>query len=236
MSDTPSPFPSNTAWSIVLGARDLRSPRRQEWLDRLILTYWKPVYWFLIRRWNVKPDDASDLTQEFFLRLYEGDFLKDASPDRGRFRTFLKLKLRDLVVDDLRRRTAQKRGGTAQIVPIGQTGPEPSWTGLGPDEAFDRDWMQCLTAEAIHELETLMTADGKGIAFQAFARCVLMTPQKSYRDCAAELSVKESDVRNYVFRARSELQSLVRRMVRESVEHDDLVDEEYAYLMRLFER
>jgi RNA polymerase sigma-70 factor (ECF subfamily) len=34
-------------------------------------------------------DDASDLTQEFFARLLEKNYLKEADPVRGRFRSFL---------------------------------------------------------------------------------------------------------------------------------------------------
>src|SRR5262245_58952841 len=95
----PAPFPNQTSWSVILSARDPNSPEQKLHLERLFSTYWKPVYWALIRSWKVEADDAADLTQEFFLRLFEEGALDEASPDRGRFRTFIKLKLHSLVVD-----------------------------------------------------------------------------------------------------------------------------------------
>lgn len=232
----PTPFPAHTAWTVILDARDPSSPERKALLDRLVATYWKPVYSHLLRRWSLGPEDAADLTQEFFLRFFEDDFLKGASPERGRFRTFLKMKLRDLVIDDLRRRAALKRGGGERFVAIGSEGaPEPPWPGLKPDEAFDREWASCLMAESIRDLEAQLAADGHETVFKAFQSCVLLKPARSYRDCAQALGIKESDVRNYVFRARGLLKEIVRRHVRESVTHESEVEDEFAYLLRLFE-
>src|SRR5688572_16870589 len=98
----PAPFPGQTAWSVVLGAASRSSPEWEKHFGTLVETYWRPVFWYLTRQWNCSREDALDLTQEFFLRLYEKDFLEQAAPERGRFRTFLKLQMRNLVVDDLR--------------------------------------------------------------------------------------------------------------------------------------
>jgi RNA polymerase sigma-70 factor (ECF subfamily) len=229
-------FPNQTAWTVILEAQDPASPERRARLERLATLYWKPVRNHLRLQWNLDTDDAADLTQEFFLRFLEDDFLKGAAPDRGRFRTFLKMKLRDLVIDDLRKRTALKRGGAAKFVAIDSEGAqEPRWKGLQPDEAFDREWADCLMSESIRALETALKAEGSENVFQALQHCVLLKPAKSYRDCAALLGIKESDVRNYVFRARTLLRETVRRIVRESVVQEGEVEEELAHLLRLFE-
>lgn len=229
-------FPNQTAWTVVLEAQDPSSPERRARLERLASLYWRPVRNHLRMQWSLAADDAADLTQEFFLRFLEDDFLKGAAPERGRFRTFLKMKLRDLVIDDLRKRTALKRGGSAKFVPIDSEGAqEPRWKGLQPDEAFDREWAACLMSESIRALETALKSEGNENVFQALQHCVLLKPAKSYRDCAALLGVKESDVRNYVFRARTLLRETVRRHVRESVAHEGEVEEELAHLLRLFE-
>jgi hypothetical protein len=112
-------FPNQTAWTVILEAQDPASPERRARLERLATLYWKPVRNHLRMQWNLDGDAAADLTQEFFLRFLQDDFLKGAAPERGRFRTFLKMKLRDLVIDDLRKRTALKRGGAAKFVAIG---------------------------------------------------------------------------------------------------------------------
>lgn len=229
-------FPNQTAWTVILEAQDPASPERRARLERLASLYWKPVHNHLRLQWNLAADDAADLTQEFFLRFLEVDFLRGAAPDRGRFRTFLRMKLRDLVIDDLRRRSALKRGGGAKVVAIDSAGlQEPRWKGLQPDEAFDREWAACLMAESIRDLETALQAQGHENVFRALQHCVLLKPAKSYRDCAALLGIKESDVRNYVFRARTLLRETVRRHVRESVAPEGEVEEELAHLLRLFE-
>lgn len=225
---TPAPFPAKTAWSVVLQARDASGAARHEPLSRLASLYWKPVHGFLLRRWSLRPEDAADLAQEFFLALLEEGSLRDASPERGRFRTFLKLKLRDLVVDDLRKRGARKRGGGAFHVPIAAEGPDPAWNGLSPEEAFDREWAACVMNEAVRELERALDAP----VFGAFRGCVLQ--HLSYRDSAAALGIKEGDVRNYVFRARSRLREILLARVRDSVEDEAGAEGELAYLMRLF--
>ncbi len=229
-------FPNQTAWTAILDAQDAASPERRARLERLAALYWKPVHNHLRLQWNLNGDDAADLTQEFFLRFLEEDFLKGAAPERGRFRTFLKMKLRDLVIDDLRKRTALKRGGAAKFVAIDSEGTlEPRWKGLQPDEAFDREWAACLMAESIRALERSLQAEGSENVFKALQHCVLLKPAKSYRDCAALLGIKESDVRNYVFRARTLLRDTVRGQVRDSVSREGEVEEELAYLLRLFE-
>ena len=232
---TPAPFPNQTAWSVILNARDPNSPERRRHLDRLFSTYWKPVYWALLRTWKLEPDDAADLTQEFFLRLSEEGSLEGASPERGRFRTFIRLQLHSLVVDELRRRSAQKRGGDRRFVPIDSKElPEPDRSGLSPEERFDRDWALSLMNEAIRTLESGLQAERHETAFDAFRLCVLMQPPKTYRDCAETLRIKESDVRNYVFRTRARLRDVLRHLVRESVENDADAAEELSYLLGIF--
>lgn len=224
-------FPAQTAWTVVLDARDPASPTRRARLERLAAAYWRPVCAHLRASWGLGAEDAADLTQEFFLRFLEDDFLRDAAPERGRFRTFLKMKLRDLVIDDLRRRSAQKRGGRETFVAIDAAAAvEPPSKGLRPDEAFDREWASCLMDQAIRALQ----GEAQDVVYQAFRRCVLSKPPASYRDCAEALGIKESDVRNYVFRARGQLREAVRRLVRDSVAVEGEVEEELAYLLGLF--
>ncbi len=224
-------FPTDTAWSLILGARN-RSPQQ---FEQLVNLYWQPVCGCLQRRWNLSSDDAADLTQEFFVRLFEDDSLKDASPERGRFRTFIKLKLRDLVVDDLRKRAAQKRGGAARFVAIDAAKAEPIDPGLAPDEAFDRAWASAVLARSIRDLETALVEEGKETSYRAFFECVLSKPSKSYKECAASLGIKESDVRNWVFRARAQLKEIVLAHVRASVEHESDADAELSSLLKLLE-
>jgi DNA-directed RNA polymerase specialized sigma24 family protein len=57
-------------------------------VNALCRIYWPPLYAFA-RRAGQSPDDARDLTQGFFASLVEKNWVADADPDRGRFRSFL---------------------------------------------------------------------------------------------------------------------------------------------------
>src|ERR1041384_1770396 len=76
-----------TQWSMVLtAARDTTDA--QAALERLCGTYWYPLYAYVRRRGH-SPEDAQDLTQEFFARLLEGNRVRTADQQKGRFRSFL---------------------------------------------------------------------------------------------------------------------------------------------------
>src|SRR5262245_42001805 len=77
-----------THWSVVLAAGDSSAPGTREALEKLCRAYWYPLYAY-VRRQGQSIDDAQDLTQEFFRRLLEKDYLALADRERGRFRTFL---------------------------------------------------------------------------------------------------------------------------------------------------
>jgi len=81
-----------THWSVVLAAKDRNSPQSQEALETLCRACWYPLYAY-VRRLGHTPDDARDLTQEFFCRLLEKDWLAGVDRQKGRFRTF---RLHDL--------------------------------------------------------------------------------------------------------------------------------------------
>jgi hypothetical protein len=55
------------------------------------------------------PEAADELFQEFALRFVRGDFFHNASPQRGRFRQFVKTSLFNLVVDYQRGQRRRRR-------------------------------------------------------------------------------------------------------------------------------
>ncbi len=64
---------TTTHWSVVVSAgRD--SPAQADALSKLCRVYWWPLYAF-VRREGHSPHDALDLTQAFFARLLEKNYL-----------------------------------------------------------------------------------------------------------------------------------------------------------------
>jgi len=106
--DTPRSFPK-TRWSVVLAARQ-SSPESAAALESLCRAYWFPLYAY-VRRCGQSPEDAQDLTQEFFCRLLEKNWLASADREKGKLRTFLIVALKHFMAKEWRRASARRRGG-----------------------------------------------------------------------------------------------------------------------------
>src|SRR5207249_7732605 len=114
--DQPGLF-ATTHWSVVLSAGQDSWPAAQDALERLCRTYWYPLYAY-VRRQGHSPEDAQDLTQEFFARFLEKQIFRQARPERGRFRAFLLTSLKHFLVSEWHRATARKRGSGHTPVPL----------------------------------------------------------------------------------------------------------------------
>src|SRR5215207_1735663 len=90
---------NTTHWSVVLLAGQTQAPQAEIALNSLCRTYWSPLYAY-VRRAGHSPEDAQDLTQDFFARLLEKKYLQLANQERGRFRSFLLKSLQHFLVND----------------------------------------------------------------------------------------------------------------------------------------
>lgn len=99
---------ATTLWSVVLASTDASGDEEQssKALAELCRTYWRPVFAFICRRGHNVPD-AQDLTQSFFVKILEGNLLRRADPDRGRFRALLLHALKDFLVDGYIKQSAK---------------------------------------------------------------------------------------------------------------------------------
>src|SRR3954470_683387 len=117
-SDRPAPgqFPT-TRWRRVILAGDPDAPLARESLAELCGAYWYPLYAYIRRRGN-GPEQARDLTQDFFARALEKGLLAEADPARGRFRSFLRTVCADFLANRRDWEQAKKRGGGRAILSI----------------------------------------------------------------------------------------------------------------------
>ena len=74
-----------TRWTMIRTARAKGEPGSAEALAGLCEAYWYPLYVF-VRRMGNNAEDARDLTQGYFLRLMEKDYLDSVREDAGKFR------------------------------------------------------------------------------------------------------------------------------------------------------
>ncbi len=111
----PGEWAPATHWSVVLEARNSFSPAAMQALDQLCRTYWYPIYAY-IRRRGYKPEEAEDLTQNFFLHLLEQDALKAVDQAKGRFRAFLLVALKNFLINQWNRSAEAGRREAACFV------------------------------------------------------------------------------------------------------------------------
>ena len=83
-----NPIFATTRWTKVLHAGRQDSPEAGEALAELCRVYWYPLYAY-VRHQGFDVPTAQDLTQEFFAKLVEKNYLGLADRQRGRFRWFL---------------------------------------------------------------------------------------------------------------------------------------------------
>ncbi len=221
---SPVGFPS-TLWTVIrqAGGAEAHPARRREALGALVERYWKPVYWYLRLSHDRDPATAMDLTQAFFLHVLESGFAAKASPDRGRFRAYLKVSVRNFVVNDALAAQAARRGGgawalsldeaergAAELLAAGREG--------GAEHVFEREWRSAVVHGAAEALRKRLAADGKSVVFEAFRIHDLEGDEAvGYRDIAAKLGISETDVGNHLRTARELFRECVRAEVRETV-------------------
>lgn len=225
-SDPPHPgFPS-TAWSRIALGND--EDPRAAW-EELARRYAGPVAGYVRTRWARTDEAARDLTQEFFLRVFEGGLLARADPVRGSFRAFLKTALANFVRDLARREGAARRGGRDRHVPLDDAAL-PEAGERAPDEVLDDLWRAQLVGEALARLERALRAEDKGQAFEIFRAYHLAEDDVDYAALAARHGVSRVDVSNALARTKRRFRDELRRGVLETVGADEDLRAELGWL------
>lgn len=224
---------------MVLAARGGTSDA-QAAMQTLCATYWRPLYTF-VRRSGRSCEDAQDLTQSFFSRLLERDFLRNVDPSLGKFRTFLLASLRNFLTNEWRREQAGKRGGQAQFVSVEDlTRAEDYYAAEAyasgtPEEIYERNWALALLERAALALEAEFTAADKSHVFAQLKPYLEGDRDAArYAQVAAALGWSEVTVRVSVHRMRTRFRDLLRQEVAKTLADPDdsaAIDGELRYLL-----
>jgi RNA polymerase sigma-70 factor (ECF subfamily) len=152
-------------WSIVNAAKSQGSPKRLAAANRCIAGYWKPVFYFLRAR-GYSFHDAEDMTQDFFTRFLDRDWIRAADGNRGRFRTFLLTILTRFVADQGPRRAKKQQTFDRHLVPISalvgddERSYEPPTTET-PDAIFMKQWAKAVIGQVQSELRAWAESKGR---------------------------------------------------------------------------
>ena len=227
---------NTTHWSVVLLAGEVQNSKAGAALEQLCQSYWYPLYAY-VRRKGYSSHDAQDLTQDFFARLLQKDYLRLASPERGRFRSFLLKSLDHFLINDWARGKSLKRGGDKQIISLDtetaerlyQETPADQCT---PESLFDKRWALTLLDRAMKTLRSEYESSGKGDLFTQLQPYLLQEGgANAYESVGPASGLTEGAFKVAVHRLRRRFSSAVRAEVAQTVATEEEIEDEMAHLL-----
>jgi RNA polymerase sigma factor (sigma-70 family) len=233
----PSSLPAfvTTHWSLVVSAGRNDTPHARDALEKLCRNYWFPIYAF-VRRQGQAPHDAQDLTQDFFARLLEKNYLAGADPAKGRFRSFLLSSLKHFLANEWDKANAQKRGGGQRLIPIDVATAESSGAfepadHLTADKIFERRWALTLLEHVLGRLRAEYVSDGRENLFEQLKPTLTEASRTvAYAEIAARLGTTEGAVKVAVHRLRQRYREALRAEIADTVAGPGEVDDEIRNL------
>lgn len=159
-------------------------------------------------RFTGRGEDAQDLTQEVFIKIYRT--LKTYDVQRGAFTTWVATMTRNLLVDHFRK-SKQERMTDSLDAPLTQEEEGPSLqerladTGRGPQARIEQTEKQRLVHAALQKLSPELRE----------AVILRDLQDMDYREIAHILRVPEGTVKSRINRGRTELGRLLSRIYRQ---------------------
>ena len=230
-----------TRWSLILSGSGSKGKEQETRaaLAELCRIYWQPIFAFICRR-GYSTHDAEDLTQDFFVIILEGDWLQNADPSRGRFRSLLLKSLQNFLNDAADRIHARKRGGDVSFiswdawvseVPSQLAMSTQRLDSLPPERLFDVRWAATVVERALRRLCEECERQGRRRVFDVLS--VYLTVERddvSSASLATTLGIAQSTVKKLLYRMRQRYRWLLRDEVAQTVETPADIEDELRYL------
>lgn len=231
---------ATTRWSVVNSASHNSSPDAQVALEALCQAYWFPLYAY-VRKRVVNIEEANDLTQAFFERLLEKNYLAEANPDRGLFRSFLITAFKHFLSKEWEKARAKKRGGGRVELSLdfdegdSRISHEPS-SDLTPDQIYEQQWAITLLGRVMNRLQSEYDDAGKQEQFDQLKDFIIgQYSEKTYSDVAETLSTTEAAMKMTAHRMRRRYRELLRDEIADVVATPEDVDDEIRNLFAVFQ-
>lgn len=232
-------FPA-TRLSVVQRTRSSDEEIRRVALAAIIDAYWKPVYKYLRVKWSLQPDEASDLTQEFFATTLEKDVVGKYDPAKARFRTYLRMCVDGFASNARKADRRLKRGGGVTLVPLDFETAEGEMASHEPavdadvDEMFYREWVRALLGRAVADLQQHAADSGRTVMFDVFKRYDLLDERETrptYAEIARDLQLTAATVTNHLAAMRRQFRTIILERLRELTSSDEEWEAEAAKLL-----
>jgi RNA polymerase sigma-70 factor (ECF subfamily) len=237
-STSPDIF-ATTRWTLVLAAGRPGAPQADVALEELCRIYWYPLYAY-VRRLTPTREDAEDLTQSFFARFLEKNYLEKLGSEKGKFRAFLLASLKHFLANEWDRARCQKRGGGVGNLSLDWHTADTKYQftvadGLSPDRLYDRAWAITLLERVIARLRQDAAAEGKSEQFDQLKPFLTVGAATiPYAQAAAGLGLAEGAVRVAVHRLRRRYREVLREEIAQTLSDQAQAEEELRSLFAAF--
>ena len=214
MSGQQDSFPS-THWSKFHDLQESADAiKRREALSFLSERYSGPVRRFFIKHKRCAPDQADELTQEFFLYCIKSDFFGKAREEKGRFRNFLSRSLSNFYNKFIRDGRAGVRNPPGGFSPAEDENVFGA-SGETPEELLFKEWAQEVIDRTLRALKSECEQTDKLVHYEIFRRRIVDpildgTDAPPIGQLAGELHFTKKEVENRLITARRAFQRLLR--------------------------
>ena len=232
-------FPA-TRLSVVERTRSGDEETRRVALAAIIDAYWKPVYKYLRVKWSLQPEEASDLTQEFFAATLEKDVVAKYDASKARFRTYLRMCVDGFASNARKAERRLKRGGGVTLVPLdfetaeGEMATHEPAVDADVDELFYREWVRALLERSVADLQRATEESGRQAMFDVFKRYDLLDERDTrptYGEIAREMGLTPATVTNHLAAMRKQFRKIVLDRLRELTSSEEEWEAEAAKLL-----
>jgi RNA polymerase sigma factor (sigma-70 family) len=229
-----------TRLSVVARTRSPDEETRRLAFAAIIEAYWKPVYKYLRLKWQLDPDYAADLTQEFFAATLEKDVLGRFDAERARFRTYLRMCVDGFASNARKAERRLKRGGGVTAVSLDFETAEGEIRRYEPavpadvDELFYQEWVRALFQRAVEDLREWATQSSREAMFVVFERYDLAeSPDErpTYAALARELGLTPTTVTNHLAAMRRQFRRVVLEHLRDLTTTEEEFESEARRLL-----
>lgn len=227
---------ATTQWTLVWNAAKEDPANGRPAFAELFTRYWQPLY-YLGRRQGLSPNDTEDALQAFFAELLGDSLLQKAEPTSGRFRTLLNVAWKRFLIDEYRKKSAQKRGGKLQRISLEIDATERDWqhlttTTTDPDAVFLTAWAESVLRDVRLRLADEYAARGRSEQFAVLIE-VVSSPidQSGYDDLAQQLSSTVGAAKVALHRLRRRYGEMLRSVIAETVSDESEIDSEIEVLL-----
>jgi RNA polymerase sigma factor (sigma-70 family) len=210
------PWPA-TIWELVRAARGGAGADRAKARERLVTLYYKPIYRFFQRVLRAGSGRVEDITQDFFARFIEKDWLKNVRYEKS-FRSFLKVACRRHYINWCEAERARKpAAGTP--VPIDEFGSSAEFP-LAPgrfESLLDEGLRAAYIDHATTATKDRLLRAGKEDTWRVFEARTQGSEDRpaDYGSLAKAFGVRVYDVRNRLSAARKIFREALYDLARE---------------------